>query len=98
MPESAEDLILRVCRRRINEDLALNHPDELIREVAMEVLKGTYSWTEAAASGVYGPAVEAMGEGDGGGDPSRDVVAEAEETFRGMVAAVIARGEAGLAG
>jgi len=96
MPESAEDLILRVSRRRINEDRALNHPDELIREVAMEVLKGTYSWTEAMASGVYGPAIDAMAAGDGEGDPARDVVAEAEEIHRGMVEAVVERGEAGL--
>lgn len=98
MHESAEDLILRVSRRHINEDLALNHPDELIREVAMEVLKGTYSWTEAMASSVYGPAVDAMAAGDDDGDPERDVVAEAEEIHRGMVAAVVKKGEAGLRG
>lgn len=98
MPETPEELVRRVSRERVLEDLAANHPDELIREIAIEVGRGNITWVEAMNSPTYGPAVDAMAaEGlaalrEYPGDP----LAEAEETARHMIADVSAYGEIAL--
>ncbi|HEY1179219.1 MAG TPA: hypothetical protein VGF17_23950 [Phytomonospora sp.] len=96
MPESAEEIVFRHARERLHERLT-GHPDPLVREVALEVLKGTYTWSEAMNSAVYGPAIDAMAEGgERAGGPPRDLLAEATELTARMVAEVREHGEIAL--
>ena len=101
MSESAEEIVLRHNRERMYNKLINEHPDALIREIALEVAKGTYTWTEAAASQIYGPAIEAMHanyvtdefEGEA---PVADWFSVLEARHQRLVAAVEDHGEAAL--
>jgi hypothetical protein len=45
--------------RAFLRDLAESSPDELLREVASEILAGNLTWGQALRSDIYGQAVEA---------------------------------------
>ncbi|GLZ80628.1 hypothetical protein Afil01_54350 [Actinorhabdospora filicis] len=97
MTESAEAIVVRVARERVLDDLIENHPDELIREVALEVRKGTLTWFDAMNSPTYGAAVDAMAAAGTEAIASiPEPLAEAEETARRMIAEVSAHGEIAL--
>lgn len=77
---SVDDPAFAQAWRRLHENLIDHHPDELIREVALEVLKGTCTWSEAANTSAYGDAIAAMAYTDDD-IRGRDLLTEAREAY-----------------